>query len=204
MRKAVWMGLCLFLCMASGCGEASRAYFEEASEAEENAAPQEKMTEVMDIAETETKADADCYVYICGAVLCPGVYKLSAGSRIYEAVAAAGGLSEEACEDSVNQAQEVADGQMVKILTKEEAEEQRTVSEESEAAGQQESGRKVNLNTADAAELMTLPGIGETKAKQILSYREEKGGFSSKDEIMNITGIKEGVYSKIKDYITVN
>ena len=62
----------------------------------------------------------------------------------------------------------------------------------------------MNLNTAGAAELMTLPGIGEAKAGQILSYREEKGGFSSIEEIMNITGIKEGVYSKIKDYITVN
>ena len=51
---------------------------------------------------------------------------------------------------------------------------------------------------------MTLPGIGAAKAQSILSYRDEKGGFSSIEEIMDITGIKEGVYSKIKDYITVN
>jgi competence protein ComEA len=63
---------------------------------------------------------------------------------------------------------------------------------------------KVNLNTADFTELLTLPGIGESKASAILAYREEKGRFSSVEEIMDITGIKEGVYSKIKDHITVN
>ncbi len=62
----------------------------------------------------------------------------------------------------------------------------------------------MNINSADAAELMTIPGIGASKAESILAYRRESGGFASVEEIMNITGIKEGVYSRIKDYITVN
>ena len=62
----------------------------------------------------------------------------------------------------------------------------------------------MNLNTADETDLMALPGIGASKAKSILSYRQERGRFGSIEEIMNITGIKEGVFSKIKDYITVN
>ena len=204
MKKRIWIVLCLLLCMVSGCGEVSRSYFEEASETEEEMHLQEDETEIIHMAETETKENSDCYVYICGAVVHPGVYKLTAGSRIYEVVSAAGGLLDNACEESINQAEEVTDGQMIKVLTQDEAQEQEIPKGEADAGSSKESDGKVNLNTAGVSELMTLPGIGETKAGQILSYREEKGGFTSIEEIMNITGIKEGVYSKIKDYITVN
>ncbi len=204
MKKRIWIMICLFLCMVSGCGEVSRSYFEEASEAEEEMNLQKNETERMYVTETETEVNSDCYVYICGAVVHPGVYKLNAGSRIYEVVSAAGGLLDNACEDSINQAEEVTDGQMIKVLTQDEAQGQEIPEREEDAGSSREADGKVNLNTAGAAELMTLPGIGEAKAGQILSYREEKGGFSSIEEIMNITGIKEGVYSKIKDYITVN
>ena len=67
----------------------------------------------------------------------------------------------------------------------------------------EQSGAKVNLNTADETELIGLTGIGEAKAKAILTYREENGAFSSIDEIMNVPGIKEGTYEKIKDEIAV-
>ena len=107
---------------------------------------------------------------------------------------------EDACEDSVNQAEEVADGQMIRILTKAEAEEEKALSQNDA----QPSDGRINLNTADEQELMSLPGIGASKAQSILAYREEKGGFSSTEDIMNITGIKEGVYAKIKDCITVD
>ena len=63
---------------------------------------------------------------------------------------------------------------------------------------------RVNINTADKEELMTLAGIGESKAEAIIAYREENGGFSSPEDIKNISGIKDGVYSKIKDSICVN
>ena len=72
----------------------------------------------------------------------------------------------------------------------------------SQAGGQKEEG-KVNLNEASREELMTLPGVGEAKADSILSYREENGGFDSIEEIMEISGIKEGVFEKMKDKITV-
>ena len=62
---------------------------------------------------------------------------------------------------------------------------------------------RVNLNTAQREELMTLPGIGESKADSIIRYREEHGAFTSPEEIMNISGIKSAVYSKIRDRITV-
>lgn len=166
-----------------------------------------------------------CYVYVCGAVEHPGVYVLKEGSRIYEAVALAGGLTGEASPESVNQAQTVSDGQMVRILTKEEVSSGVAVNVAAGAvedvtggaagtgsSGNGESGKnetalsetaKVNLNTASAAELMTLPGIGQSKADRIIAYRETKGSFSGIEEIMNVEGIKEGVYNRIKDYIRV-
>lgn len=204
MKKRIWIISGLFLCMISGCGKISESYFEEASEVLEESVQSDDEAAVGRITETETEEHSDCYVYICGAVAHPGVYQLPAGSRIYEVVSAAGGLLEEASEESVNQAEAVTDGQMIKVLTKDEAQKQDVPKKEGDTKDSQGSEGKINLNTAGVNELMTLPGIGETKAKQILSYREEKGEFSSVEEIMNITGIKEGVYSKIKDYITVD
>lgn len=196
MKNKIYLSVCLLLIFLSGCKGASSPYFEEASEiAEETEIPEAKNRMADDLSET-----AECYVYICGAVKTPGVYELPAGSRIYEAVAQAGGLLENACEDGINQAEKITDGQMIKIPTKEEAADPSF----GPSAEENASDGRVNLNTADVSELMTLPGIGESKAMSILSYREEKGGFSSAEEIMNITGIKEGVYSKIKDYITVD
>lgn len=190
MKKIIWIIVGLFLILVSGCGKSSQSYFEEARGLEEETFDLEADSEVEAI-----EADEECHVYICGAVKSPGVYTLPKGSRIYEVILMAGGLLEEASEDSINQAQELADGQMIKVPTKE---------EEKEQLSTEKTDGRVNLNTADIGELMTIPGIGEAKARSILSYREEAGGFSSVEEIMNITGIKEGVYSKIKDYITVN
>lgn len=156
-----------------------------------------------------------CYVYVCGAVKEPGVYELEAGARIYEAVDAAGGLTEEADFSSVNQAEKVSDGQMVKILTKEETE---ALGETPDSVETPDSGNgetavsgnaeteqdgRININLASAEELMTLPGIGRAKADSIISYRESSGGFSSIEEIMQVEGIKEGVFNRVKDSIKV-
>lgn len=200
MKNKILFGICLYMIFLSGCGK-TVSYFEEADRTtEETAVLKEPETE-----ETDTSEAEECCVYVCGAVKNPGVYRLPSGSRIYEAVLLAGGLREDACEDSLNQAEELTDGQMIKILTEEEAGKSSEVSdlENSDSKASVADGR-INLNTAKAEELMTLPGIGAAKAQSILSYRDEKGGFSSIEEIMDITGIKEGVYSKIKDYITVN
>ncbi|MCI5620898.1 MAG: helix-hairpin-helix domain-containing protein [Lachnospiraceae bacterium] len=145
--------------------------------------------------EDSVKEPASCYVYICGAVEAPGVYELPENSRVFDVIAAAGGLSEDASEDSVNQAEPVTDGQMIRIPTQQ---------EEREALQNAEQDSRVNLNSATVEELMTLPGIGESKAESIVSYREEHGGFSSIEDLMNISGIKEGVFDKIKGRIRVN
>ena len=151
--------------------------------------------------------EGEMYVYVCGAVKKPGVYTLHAGMRICDAVEAAGGLSKKADAEAMNLAEPVADGQKIYIPGKNEKTEQTSQQLETSQAGLPETTddgtTKVNLNQATKEQLMTLPGIGESKAQSIINYRQEKGNFTSVDEIMNIEGIKDGVFSKIKDYITV-
>lgn len=146
-------------------------------------------------------------VYICGAVADPGVYELPPESRVVQAIEAAGGLLEEAEPFLVNQARILEDGEQIRILTREEAREV-DLSDYTEGAdtGQKDAvkGEKININTADVDTLMTLPGIGQAKADAIVEYRKSSGGFQQIEDIMKISGIKEAVFTKIKDKITVS
>lgn len=194
MRKRIQIMIGIWLLCLCGCGGHAEVYLDEAGEAVVST----EMTAISDDTDSQKQIPENCYVYVCGAVVSPGVYELPAGSRIYQAIKQAQGLTKEACADSINQAEEVTDGQMIKVLTKEEAAEEEVFTSVEETDG------RININTADAAMLMTLPGIGASKADSIISYREEHGGFSAVEDIMKITGIKEGIYTKIKDHITVN
>ena len=154
----------------------------------------------------ENSEKSGVYVYICGEVAAPGVYELSGDSRIYEAVDAAGGFTENAARESVNLASKVSDGMQITIYNKEEAASLPAGS--GSAVGNTGQGGTsgsglVNLNTATKEELMTLKGIGEAKAEDIIRYREKSGGFKKIEDIMKISGIKEAGFQKIKDNITV-
>ena len=139
------------------------------------------------------------YVQVSGAVNHPGVYELPLGSRVFQALELAGGMTQEAQEKSINQAQTLEDGQMIWVPTVEEAAALPKQQPESLA----KDDGKVNLNTATKEELQTLPGIGEAKAQSIVAWREEHGSFTQIEDIMKIEGIKEGVFSKIKDSVKV-
>ncbi len=140
-----------------------------------------------------SKADEPGYfVHICGEVNQPGVYELPEGSRVFEAVEAAGGFTESAASDSLNLAQKVSDGMKLVVLSENEAE-----------ALLEESGGLVNINTASKEQLMTLTGIGESRAEDIIRFREESGGFEKIEDIMKVPGIKNAGFQKIKDRITV-
>ena len=175
-------------------------------------------TELSDASSEETKT---LVVHICGAVSAPGVYELPAGSRIIDAVEAGGGFLPEADEACCNLAEEIVDGCQIYIMTKSEScadgqtekkagiqtspdsDMQTTdINMRSNSATALDNGL-VNLNTADVAALMTLPGIGESRAKAIISYREQHGAFAKIEDIMKISGIKQAAFSKIKDKITV-
>ena len=155
-----------------------------------------------DLKETSKEPLRICYVHICGEVASPGVYELEEGSRIFQAVAVAGGFTENAAADSLNMAEPVKDGMKIQVPDKEEA---KVLLDQalSSGAGSSEGRRKVNLNTADKSQLMTLRGVGEAKADDIIRYRESHGGFQKIEDIMKISGIKEAAFQKIKDDITV-
>lgn len=175
-------------------------------------------TELSDASSEETKT---LVVHICGAVSAPGVYELPAGSRIIDAVEAGGGFLPEADEACCNLAEEIVDGCQIYIMTKTEScadgqTEKKAGIQTSPDSDMQTTDRNVrsnsapalenglvNLNTADVAALMTLPGIGESRAKAIISYREQHGAFAKIEDIMKISGIKQAAFSKIKDKITV-
>lgn len=171
------------------------------------------------------KSTEQIFVYVCGAVKTPGVYELHTGARLYEAIACAGGVREDAAEESINQAQTVSDGERLYIPTDEEVRQgldaylrsgtavgsaEGMVAEgTAEAVGSVGTGGrnaegKININTASREELKTLNGIGDTRAGSILAYRESNGPFGSTEDLMRVEGIKEGVYNKLKDDITVN
>lgn len=137
----------------------------------------------------------DICVYVCGAVEAPGIVFLPEGSRAADALEAAGGFAFHAAVDAVNLAAKISDGEKLYFP---DCEEYRAQAEKQASA----SAGLVNINTADAAQLCTLPGIGESRAADIIAYREAHGGFASCEDIMNVSGIKENVYNKISDKIT--
>lgn len=147
------------------------------------------------------------YVHVCGAVNAPGVYELRTDARIYEALEAAGGMTEDAAADWINQAEALSDGERIYVPTQEEAEESaQSVSGQWADSNGNAGGSvsdKININTAAKEELMTLSGIGASKAESILKYRQEHGNFQSIEDLKKIEGIKDGVFNKIKDDITV-
>lgn len=152
-----------------------------------------------------TEADgiqtAKVYIHVCGAVKKPGVYTFATEPHVIDVVEKAGGFTGRADPASVNLAESVADGTQLVIAEKDKK--KRADEEQSSQKDASVFSDKVDLNTASQEELMTLSGIGESKAAQIVSYREANGRFQKIEDIMNISGIKEGVFNKIKDYITV-
>lgn len=206
----------------------------------------------------QSEAQEIC-VHVCGAVKNPGVYELPAGSRVYEAVQAAGGFAENADRDYVNQAQQLPDAVQLVIPTVEQVEmlargdsvssgtagaSRAEGTEDTETSGSpgtavQEAGvlsrigilaqdsagyqespgtqaeghegsgavsadGRININTASEEQLCEIPGVGAARAAAIAAYRQEHGDFSSIEDIMKVSGIKQGAYDKMKDSITVN
>lgn len=150
--------------------------------------------------QTEGEAPSICFIHICGEVVSPGVYELKEGSRVFQAVEMAGGLTEEAAAECINMAEKVTDGMKILIPDREAANKAVAVGQ---AVPLEEGVAKVNLNTASKEELMTLRGVGEARAQDIIRFRETHGDFKRIEDIMKVSGIKEAAFQKIKDMITV-
>lgn len=169
--------------------------------AEEASAQAEETVDAISGGSEEADPGKEIYVQINGAVKYPGVYKVQDDARIFDVVELAGGMTEDAEPEAVNQALPVEDGQMITICTQEEWELART--EETEPSAEQADDGLVDINTADVAELCTLPGVGQARAESILAYRQEHGSFQTVEEIKRVSGIKDGLYTKIKDKIKI-
>lgn len=206
-RRAVFALLILW--MLTGCEkkeeQGDELFFLPLEEEErEPAAEIRSMEENGDAAGNISEEEAQyCVVHICGAVEKPGVYTLEAGSRIYQAVERAGGFREDAAFDYLNQADLIADGMKLYIPVKEEVEDAGFIGAFTGTGSIPQESTLVNINTADEEGLCTLPGIGSSKAKSIIAYREANGSFRKVEDIMNVEGIKEGLFQKLKDSITV-
>lgn len=255
-RKSLRTGLfavCLTaaICAAAGCGreDALLSELRQESAAEESAegVPADGAAQFSEEQGESGTAERDgasaviatepeeIYVHVCGAVKAPGVYALPAGSRFYEAVEAAGGFAEDACEDYLNMAALLADGSRLEIPTAAQIAEREQAEKETAQGGREtkpaehayymlaqdadtahgaggdaaEDGNAgnasdglININTADVDELCKLPGIGEGRARAIIEYRQKQGGFQKKEDIMQVSGIGEKMYERMKEYLT--
>ena len=143
------------------------------------------------------------YVHVCGEVGQPGVYGLPEGSRVYEAVEAAGGIMDGGAADYLNLAETLRDGMKLEVPSESQVKEWEAQGIKPAADPEAKTRSMVNLNTATREELMSLRGIGESRAEDIIRYRETYGGFQSIEDIMNVSGIKDAAFEKIKDSITV-
>lgn len=193
------------LCFCTGCGRRKKETFVQTVYGEDD--PVKRDTAGADSAEMtkngEDTAESQICVFVCGAVVKEGVYYLPEGSRVIDAVRAAGGYSEDADTRYINQAEYVRDAERVAIPTLEEAARMRSEEKASQENTEQTESGLININKASKTELMQIPGIGESKAERIISYRENHGGFGSCEEIKNVSGIGSGIYEGLRDYITV-
>jgi len=133
-------------------------------------------------------------VYVCGAVAQPGVIEVDSRCRVVDAIGLAGGMTKEADETYLNLAGRLTDGEKIYVPTRDEV---------SQWTSENQENSLININTATLDRLCELPGIGESKAADIIAYREKYGSFESTEDIMKVPGIKESLYEKIADRICV-
>lgn len=150
----------------------------------------------------ETENTIKLVVDIDGAVKNPGIYEVDEGTRLYEVIEMAGGLSEDADTTLINQAEVLYDGEKVLLPTVVESSGDSDGSGTGASAGITADGR-ININVADSTILQEIPGVGPATAEKIIAYRDANGRFKSIEEIKNVSGIGEKTFEKIKDLITV-
>lgn len=183
---------------------------EEIEKTDEETQKQEEIKESNECSNNEEKI----FVDIKGSVKTPGVYELNINSRVIDAIKASGGLNKDANTNYINLSKKLEDGDVIIIYSNKEVEKsqkQENIIEvpcdcsniKNETKEEvKPSNNKININTASLEELQTLNGIGESKAALIIEYRTSNGKFKSIEELKNIKGISEKIFSKIKENIT--
>ena len=214
-HKAVVVAMLVVIAMASGLamaalgGESDGVSFDrDATSVERTDTGSADTSDDGDPSSDSKKASAasEVYVDVDGAVVTPGVYRLREGARVAQAIDAAGGLTPEADVTGLNRASKVVDGQ--KIYVPHVGEQQTVDAVAGSGPGEASVGASVasdlvNINTANAAELQTLTGVGPSMAQSIIDERTQNGPFTSIDDLMRVSGIGEKKFAKIKDCICV-
>jgi competence protein ComEA len=136
----------------------------------------------------------EIFVHILGEVQRPGLYGLRGGDRAIDVVAAAGGFTDAADQAQLNLARFVVDGEQILVPA---------IGQTPLAAPGMTAGGKVNLNTADAAALETLPRVGPAMAARIIDWREANGGFRAIEDLLGVTGIGDKTFEGLKDLVTI-
>ncbi|MDD6327527.1 MAG: helix-hairpin-helix domain-containing protein [Lachnospiraceae bacterium] len=215
MRKSIYrflmtMFVGAYICMGlSGCGSQGVSYFQGEQETFGETITDADDTVVASEESSGEDAAEDLQeyvpVYVCGAVRNPGVYYLSVGSIKQDALNMAGGFADGAAMSYINLAEQVTEGEQIYFPYESDFEHMDfCVAFEAESQEEQSANTVVHLNTATKEQLMSLSGIGESKADAILAYRTEHGRFSSIEELLQVSGIGEGIYDKIKDNIVLD
>ncbi|HEM4129748.1 TPA: helix-hairpin-helix domain-containing protein [Streptococcus suis] len=169
---------------------------------EQTSSSQEQLEEV---SAEESEEPSQLVIDVKGAVEKPGLYTLEVGSRVNDAVEAAGGLTSQADPKSINLAQKLSDEAVVYVASKDENISVVASTTASSAMSQDEKSTSlVNLNTATEADLQTISGIGAKRASDIIAYREANGGFKSVDDLNNVSGIGDKTMESIRPYVTVD
>lgn len=138
---------------------------------------------------------AKIFIHIVGEVKVPGIYELEAGSRLMDAVFAAGGLAESADQSSVNLARELTDGEQVIVF--------KSGSLNSPTSIANQAGSQISLNRSTQSDLEELPGVGPALAARMVDWRSANGGFKKKEDLLNISGIGDKLYAAIKDQVVL-
>lgn len=187
MKKTLFIVLLLFL---AGCG--STTVYETPS--------LETIPDIQESLPKQTEPETEkLYVSVLGEVIFPGVYIVDTGSRMFEVLNLAGGITEDADVTGINLVSRVEDGMQITVPSAHLS----YVNYDDGGIMTSHDG-KVNINTANAEELKTITGIGDTRAAAIIEYREQAGRFGKIEDIMNVSGIKENTFEKIKDEIYVD
>lgn len=167
--------------------------------------------------EKEVKKAPKVFVDIKGNVVNPGIYEMDADSRVYDVIKSAGGLAKKSNTEYINLSKKIFDEMVIIIYSEQEIKEfnesknekecicENTINDaciENDVNKEEPKLDLININTADVETLMLLNGIGKSKAEDIIKYRNEISKFNKIEDLMEVSGIGESVYSKIKDFIT--
>lgn len=206
-KIAALVGVCLVVFIVAVIAISSITTFGSGFEVSKAAAAESQAEDAGENDAEESTASGELCVDVAGCVAKPGICYLAEGSRVADAIAAAGGFTGDAAVSSINQARVLADGEQLYVPSVDEAAAGVAGagtggSTASAPAGVSANG-KVNINTADSAQLQTISGIGQSKADKIIAYRNSNGPFGSVDELTNVSGIGAKTLESIRDSICV-